>query len=49
MVDVEEALAGGKLVRLFNLFQPSDGQEHADRRAQGEEIHRLKVQCVVYH
>ncbi len=49
MVNVEESLARGQLVRLSNLFQPSDRQEHADRRTQGKEIHWLKVQRVVDH
>lgn len=49
MVNIEESLARGQLVRLFNLFQSSDCQEHADRRTQGEEIHWLKVQRVVDH
>lgn len=47
MVYVEESPACGELVALFNLFNSSDGQEHSDRRAEGEEIHRLKVQRVI--
>lgn len=49
MVNIEEAFAGRQLVRLLDLLQASDGQEHADGRTQGEEIHRLKVQGVVDH
>lgn len=47
MVYVEESPARGQLVVLFYLFNTSDRQEHADRRAEGEEICRLKVQRVV--
>lgn len=47
MVYVEESPARGQLVVLFNLLDTSDRQEHADRRAEGEEICRLKVQRVV--
>lgn len=47
VVNVEEPPACGQLVVLFDLFDTSDRQEHADRRAEGEEIHRLKVQRVV--
>lgn len=49
MVNVEEPLARGQLVGLLDLFQASDGQKHPDRRTQGEEVHRLKVQGVVDH
>lgn len=49
MVDIEEPLARGQLVRLLDLLQSSDRQEHADGRTQGEENHRLKVQSVVDH
>lgn len=47
MVYVEESPACGQLVVLFNLFNTSDRQEHADWRAEGKEIRRLKVQRVV--
>lgn len=49
MVNIEESLARGQLVRLFDLFQSSDSQEHADWRTQGKEIHWLKIQSVVDH
>lgn len=42
MINVEESSARGQLVGLFDLFNSSDRQEHADGRAQGEETHRLK-------
>ena len=49
MVDVEESLARGQLVRLLDVLQSSDCQEHANRRTQSEEIHWLKVKTVVDH
>lgn len=49
MVNIEESLACGQLVGLFDLFQPSDCQKHPDWRTQGEEIHWLEVQRVVDH
>lgn len=49
MVNIEESFARGQLVALFNFFQSSNCQEHADRRTQGKEIHWLKVQSVVDH
>ena len=49
MVDVEEAFAGGQLVSLFDLLQPSDCQEHSYWRSQSKEILWLKVQRVVHH
>ena len=49
MVNIEESLARGQLVRLFDLFQASDCQKHANWRTQGEEINRLKVQSVINH
>lgn len=49
MVNVIESLARRQLVGLLDLFQSPDGQEHANRRAQSEEVHRLKIQRVVDH
>lgn len=47
MINIEESLACGQLVRLFDILKSSYSQEHADWRTQGKEIHRLKVQSVV--
>lgn len=49
MVNVIESLARRQLVGLLDLLQSPDSQEHADRRAQGKEIHWLKIQRVVDH
>lgn len=49
MVNIEESLACGQLIRLFDLLQPSDSQEHPDWRTQSKEIHWLKVQRMVHH
>lgn len=49
MVNIEESLACWQLVRLFNLLEASDCQEHADWRTQGKEVHWFKVQSVVDH
>jgi len=43
MVDIEEAFAGGKLVRLFNFLHPTYCQKHPDGRAESKEIHWFKV------
>lgn len=49
MVNIEESLARWQLVRLFNLLQASDRQEHANWGTQGEEVHWIKVQVVIDH
>lgn len=49
VVDVEEASAGGQPVRVLEPLQASDRQEHADGRAEGEEVHLLEVQSLVHH
>lgn len=49
MVNIIKSWARRQLVGLLNLLQSPDGQEHANRRAQGKEVHWLKVQRVVDH
>ena len=49
MVNVEESLAGGQLIGLFDPLQTSYCEEHANRGAQGKEVCRLKVQCMIDH
>lgn len=49
MVNVIESLARGQLVGLLDPLQSTHSQEHANRGAQGKEIHWLKIQRVVDH
>lgn len=43
MVNIEESLARGQVVRFLNLLQSSDCQEHPDGRTQSKEILKIKV------
>lgn len=47
MVDVIKALAGREAVVGINLFEPTNSQEHSNRRTKSEKCLRVKSQLRV--